>query len=757
MYARETAYHTEAARRQNTDTNEDDDDRVIRRSPIVTTRTTRTPRPAALLALSLTLSIGTTAASSRPSIVHADPAPPPSPGVGEADDSPQKIHKAPPPETENGENPVDEPSNGFGTPRPTDLLRVVADEGLPAAERAAAARTLLLTRDPASLKLVATLLNSHDPARQPARLQLLGTVPSLDPPPMGLIEPLRRALDAVAPGDAAAGPLLDALAAYQTPAAIEPVIGLLVRLESAVGNGAAAELRAKAIAALDEQTALGLGPAPADWIAWWGESASRGDAAVLSEIARAHARRAMDAERRAAEQTEALAETYRKAHPLLPEAEQSQRLAGLLRSEHEPLRELGFELAQRALLNARPLGEPVINAAADLLESSDAEMRVRAARLIDRINPPGFADRLAGNLSRETDARAASHLLRYLARRPTPAAAGAVVGWIGADGPAREPALAAGLALLETPGTDDRAVGRSAALRQALARAVADRPDARLTPTDARVLALLGRGDRLVRLLETGTDEVAPAVARLLENDPAASAELIRVARTNPRLFASAAASLRAHAPTAEGFARLTALPAPSDDAARDAAVLHARALPIDDLARAARTVPDLTLRERVLARAADAEVAELLAAEDVGADRRARILAAIAALAEVRLALGDAAGARAALAVAPADRLGAVRLRTALALGDVAAAVEAADAHPDADAPALWLDAAERAGETDAARAIAAAALDRFGDALDPDQRAALRLLAGDADPAPPAPAPVDEGPAPSEPSAPE
>src|SRR5262249_22903884 len=153
---------------------------------------------------------------------------------------------------------------------------------------------------------------------------------------------------------------------------------------------------------------------PREW--YEGLTNSLGDQAAANE------RRTSDVVRR-------LTDSYRRLHALMPETERSSFIAELIASDSTELCLLGFDLAKRALLNARTLDARVGDAAIRKLADRSPTARAEAASLISRLDQPHAGSALAIALSAEQDPVAAAAMLRALAREPVPRAVEDTLRW----------------------------------------------------------------------------------------------------------------------------------------------------------------------------------------------------------------------------------------------------------------------------------------------------------------------------------------
>src|SRR5690606_11206205 len=89
----------------------------------------------------------------------------------------------------------------------------------------------------------------------------------------------------------------------------------------------------------------------------------------------------------------------------------------------------------------------VLNAVVGLLRHPRADVRARAASMVNQLAPPDAGPAVAAALHNETDPEAAAALLSAADRWPSEAIRAPAIRWLEAGGVAREPAVEALLAL----------------------------------------------------------------------------------------------------------------------------------------------------------------------------------------------------------------------------------------------------------------------------------------------------------------------
>lgn len=624
------------------------------------------------------------------------------------------------------------PQPARGNPRAT-----LEDPNASPDDRRAAASELLASNDPATRAMLHREVVDDNP--KGVRRAIAEAVAALDTPPAFIEPALASCTDKATPEELVW--LLPALRGFQSHATVASVVSLLRRVpplpDATLGD---------VFTTLTAQTGQTLPRRPGPWLEWWMAHENDPPADWYRAIAAAQARRArVDAQDRdrLASDVERL---YREVHALTPVGERSPMIADLIRSDRRLLASIGFDLARRALLNARPLGPEVVDAAAARLSDHDVTVRRDAANLLDRIDPPDIGPRAAEALRTETDPETAAALLRIISRQPEAGANQATVHWAQTPGPARAPALSAGVAL-HAKGylTDPASVAEIQ--RVALAEIDAGNP----TVAGVRFLAATGHVDRLVGLLESDNREVALVAADAIAASPELYPRLIVAARTHPDLYASAATAIRANLPTAKGLRALLSLPAPSDDDRLRAAALVATALQPADLLDVAGEMKDPALLSACLSHVATIEF--MSRPDDAPARRRLLLL-----LLQTRLAQHNPEGVLQALSAiqdqVDTSPYASQRVAALLRLGRIDDAEKAPGA---ADVSAsVWLDALADSVTQPFAATLAERIRSRFKDRLTDEQAHRLDQLVATIATPPPDPgsspdAALDSPPSPS------
>jgi len=578
-------------------------------------------------------------------------------------------------------------------------VSTVLDESASPEARAEAARSVLDRIDrSATLEIWVPLLRADAPASSTRDL-LLGVLAKHPDPPADLLPHLHLALERT---DADAGwlrPLIAVGGAYHDRRTARQ---LLAFTEPGTGLETVAFAALARCAARDD-----LGTDRSAWTAWLDQcdalSDAEWEAGLIGRLSRQ--RDALGAQRDAL--LARLVTTVRKLALSIDPDQRGAMVATLLLDSEPELRAVGFELANRELAEARPLGEPVAQAAMRLLAGNNATTRARAAELLNQIASPDARPAITAALVREEDESAARAMLLASSRWPDADAEPAVLRWIDVDSTR---SAASGLAwALQRAGLLSDDAGRR------VAEALVSLPPESLDPTMCKLLVRLGgeAGQSVVVGL-LGVPEARQAAADALTASPDTLDPLIDAARSDSSLYAFAVAGIIAHRPDAEGFRLLTALPAPSVEASSTARRDLAGRMTLADRVTLAEELSDPGVIEDLLASAVvpDAEP------ESPTLDRARTLLAG------VRLATGNPGGALESLGEPQeAETPEAVRVRTvALILLD--RLDEAAETDADAEA---WFEALRMAPPEDA-KAIAKRMRSRFE--LDEEQSARLDAL---------------------------
>lgn len=567
-------------------------------------------------------------------------------------------------------------------------------------KREAAAALLKLDDTPSRALLHRCMLTDNPPGSRRAVAEAIVT---LETPPHSIEPSLAAAIDEAS--DESLGWLLPAAACFRGRTTFAAVVGVLDRQPPP-------ETTSLACQTLTAQTGVRCENA-AQWLEWAAATESWTDARWFRTVADAHATATRDAQRRTLELESDLDRLYRQVHALTPVEERSALIASLIRSPRPLLSTIGFDLAKRALLNARPLGSDVVVAAQERLNDPRDQVRRDAANLIDRIDLPGVGPDAAEALQIEPDPEVAAALLRILARQPAPGVSRQIVEWAEQDGPPHQPALDAASAAIRAGTMDDPEL-----IRRVTAVASAEIAAGNPSVSAVRALDAAGLADEAAALLFADDREIAQATAEALVGSPDQFSRLLAAARSHADLFDAAAATIRLLRPNTAGLQTLLALPAPSDEHRRAALARVATALPPTDLLDTARTIDDLAMREACLSHVATPDYSS---APDHATQRRELLRL----LLQTRLDRGNADGVLATLAALnlipnPAPDI------HANALLRLARTEEAREIALTNDLPAsFWFDALDAQPPDPAAITLILAG--DYADALNAEQRQRL------------------------------
>ena len=175
------------------------------------------------------------------------------------------------------------------------------------------------------------------------------------------------------------------------------------------------------------------GMTPDQWQAWWTSLSMEGDESqgmrrlanrIASESARAGAAeaRALEAEARADRLAGQIAELHARLLALLPDAEQVERIQGMLRDEEALVRLAAIGQVERMLRDARVLPDGIRQDMLVGLGDSNPDIRIRAAEVLDAMGAADFAATLVRSLEKESDPEVIRAGLRVLGSRPRPEA-----------------------------------------------------------------------------------------------------------------------------------------------------------------------------------------------------------------------------------------------------------------------------------------------------------------------------------------------
>ena len=466
------------------------------------------------------------------------------------------------------------------------------------------------------------------------------------------------------------------------------------------------------------------------WRRWWAERGHALDESSFAEIlARSHIARAARAELARDRLASQLAEAYQRLYIATEPAGRPQLLAELMRAERESLRLLGYDLAEREAVSARPVGDRVIELALDGLADRSARVRTTAAELLFTVRAEQASARALGALASESDESAAAAMLRILVRQPVAEAREEIIKRLrdaSRDGGAAvtDAAIDAALAYQRTFGLDDPAD------RDAVLDVLRSLDPAALPPAGVRLLSELEERGLVLELIDSPALPVAQAAAAALRDDPDALDRIVMAASDRPGLFDQAVSALAQHRLTAAGYRRASDLPAPSPTEREQRLTDFAARLAPSELLGLAESEPDLQARERILSAGVNADLLRALEEDrDVAEPTPGTRL--VEALVTTRYTLNQPAA-----LVRVVERLPTrVRSREAISrpyleslirlnrLDDAARA----DDHLGAGAVSAWLDGLRAAVGTPHAAAVAERIQSEFGGVMSAADAAAL------------------------------
>ena len=332
------------------------------------------------------------------------------------------------------------------------------------------------------------------------------------------------------------------------------------------------------------------------WREWIADLAALPPQVLQTQLAHRQAARAAAARQRNAALAAQLSTAYSRLYLLTPEANRGELLTELIASDELVLATLGFDLAIREILSAKPLPPSVPQSAANRLADPSPDFRAIAAQFLERVDATAAMDQVLAALAVETDERAAAALLRTTARHPIPAAKPLVLERLKRNSPAQPAAVEAALALHRAhPFTSPREL---LLIRGSVVSMLPDR----ITAPGVALLVELGDTETAIALLTDEREALQIAAATALAQVPTALDPLLEAAASNVRIADSALDALIRFRPTAQGYAQATALPALSEERRTRRLLELGKALPTPELTATAVTLEDPTARERLLA-----------------------------------------------------------------------------------------------------------------------------------------------------------
>lgn len=513
----------------------------------------------------------------------------------------------------------------------TDHAAILASGERTPQERVNAAATLL--REGRLEPLLEALRPESPPELGAIVASALSTRPSLRAgellldPPEQLLEPLVRALKR-APAESK--PVLaSAIGAYRSRAAARALIEEL--------SGAPPD--AVRIGVCDALVRLSgrddLAADPARWRAWWTQAERLTEGDWRTQIARGQAERAGRLAAQGADTIRQLVAARGQLYAASPPESRPARLIELLSADRVELRLLGFELAERELLNARTLTDAVTEAAFLRLADPEPAVRIAATRLIGNVSTPDSA-RLITALQRETDPAVLAAMIGVTARRPTAELAATFVRWLS------EPAPVGDAAAEALASCADASCLAAPVLREKSLEFLRSRPPASLSSAQGRLLAVIGGWTDRAQLLDALVEHepvTRAAIAEALGGWLDASEALIAGARHDPALFAGAARALINFRTNAGAHEALESFAPPSPERLSAARTRLLEVMPPEQVLAIAARATTPSVRAALLTRVGDQAASGLVQPPSLAA----RILCDGAS---ARLEQDDAAGA---------------------------------------------------------------------------------------------------------------
>lgn len=409
-----------------------------------------------------------------------------------------------------------------------------------------------------------------------------------------LVPLLARGLDSS--HDAARRESLRALGLFQSRDAVRPVIASLI------DDTARRIPRDTLVETLVRQTGRDdLGRAPVDWARWWEEAEFLTEGEWRRRIAAGHAQRARRQHERLDDLHRRLVAASRRIYLETDAADRPAMLVEFLGDSVADVRALAIELAERELLNARPLGDDLGAATLPLLRDEQPRLRIAAASLLSKIAPRAAALKALDALAAETDHEVAAALLPLLFPQAGVDVVAPALRWLASDGPARE---AAARVLLSA---DRSGLLTHPEPRRAVLRRLNSPEPSSLSPVEARLLARLGSDEDRSRLADRLDSSAPPwrlAVAEALLCHPEHHQSILDAANYHHDLAPIALEALALHARTASSTDRTIDLARRADLAPESLVRHYFNLLPPGRLLHAITRVDAADIRLAALQRA---------------------------------------------------------------------------------------------------------------------------------------------------------
>jgi len=272
-------------------------------------------------------------------------------------------------------------------------------------------------------------------------------------------------------------------------------------------------------------------------------------------------------------------------------------LASLLLDDVTALRQLGFELIDRELAEARQLGQPVSDAAIRLLASSDPRVRTAAAGLVNHLAPQEARHAVVVALLAETDPDAAGALLVAAARWPDERSAAPAVNWLELHPDLAQTATQTIDVLLRAGMLDDQWYARIlTVLRQIDAGSC--------NASCLRLLVALGDHDdwaRVQAVLDNQTNPLRTAAAEALLSRSETLGIVVERAQQDAELFDITWRAIAETNIDVDGYQTVLALAAPDDESRRAALDQIAARMTLEQIIELANATADPNERARLL------------------------------------------------------------------------------------------------------------------------------------------------------------
>lgn len=480
---------------------------------------------------------------------------------------------------------------------------------------------------------------------------------------------------------------------------------------------AQARIRAAVFEALEYQTGrFDIGRDMDAWEAWWSEVEWVPESAWQMHLTDAHASHARAAEGRASHLADRVEALYARLHARMDENERSALMVELLRDDLPRARAFGFQLAFRALLNAKPLKDEVLEAAEERLTDGVPALRAQAARLLEKRRRPGLDERVARLLLEEEEPDVAAAMMRVTAHQPHARALPAVLRWLGTDGAVYDASVDALLTMHR------ESMVKSPEILSEVRTILESRLDDRPTPAGLRLLGRLGEMDRLLPFLTSEDGPLAVAAGEAVMGYEEALPRLLGACEGRPALWESTVRASMSFRPTADGYLMCRDLPSPASVDRESLLASYGALLSPEDLLRVAMAESDAPFRLQLLSRIAEPG----FVMEDSGSDRTELVAALIGTYKELQrpesvLSLLDR------LPEPVQRQMDTERVYCLLWLNRMADAVAITEAH--GVSASTWIEAWEKFSAADHGEAIRAEIQLRFESELTDEQRAILGI----------------------------